>query len=245
MVATTLLVAGSTRVTVLPPVLPPLPRLSVHTPPSPTARRPGFGPTSMVSTIWLLCGFTRVEAVARLARDPQRVVAEHHRVGAAGDVDLGDRRVGVWIDPRHHALAIGDRPDAADAGGNAAIALSHCRSSGWRSPSTPWRPRARWRRHHRAAPRCCQRPRPATRTAGCRPRPARRACCPWLRCASRCRRRGSASTRHRQTRRRPAPGRPARSRRRSTARTGCRPADAAWAWRLARPKTALSCPGRH
>ena len=38
-------------------------------------------------------------------------------MGAGGEVDLGNGRVGVGIDARHHALAIGDRPDAADAGG--------------------------------------------------------------------------------------------------------------------------------
>ncbi len=54
MVATTLFVAGSTRLTEWSP------RFSVHTPPSPTTTRPGRGPTAMVSTTSFVCALTRV-----------------------------------------------------------------------------------------------------------------------------------------------------------------------------------------
>src|SRR5215471_21736281 len=52
MVVATRLVAGSTRETE------PSPWLSVHTAPSPTARKRGFGPTGMRVTAWL-CGSIR------------------------------------------------------------------------------------------------------------------------------------------------------------------------------------------
>src|SRR4051812_991542 len=53
-VATTLLVLGSTR------VIEPSPWLSVQTPPSPTVRNRGFGPTGMVASITWVRAFTRV-----------------------------------------------------------------------------------------------------------------------------------------------------------------------------------------
>ena len=62
------------------------------------------------------------ELLAAAARDPQRVVVEQNGRRAARDVDLGDRLVGLRIDPRHDAFAIGDNPDAAEAGGDAAAA---------------------------------------------------------------------------------------------------------------------------
>src|SRR4051794_25205008 len=54
MVATTLLVLMSTR------VIEPSPWLSVHTEPSPTVRKRGFGPTAIVSSMTLVWALTRV-----------------------------------------------------------------------------------------------------------------------------------------------------------------------------------------
>ena len=70
----------------------------------------------------------RVDArqlLTRAARDPECAVVKEHRRGPAGDDDLGDRLVSVWVDARDHTLAIAHRPDAADAGRDAALGVGH------------------------------------------------------------------------------------------------------------------------